>query len=267
MKRSFHTLLNDGVRVLKEDSLTGLIALYKPSLIKSHPNTNLSETKSLLTCIYDHNNECYIDNSNNNKVWLLNRLDSITSGIILVSTNEKTALSVKKEFANRKVIKHYKALVFGSNKALTINKKIKWTNNITIDHHHNSSSSNSKGKLRALSSTSNNTDNLIAISYASLDKCIDDNPSMLLIDLQPMTGYTHQLRLQSSQHGLPIVGDKIYGNFNLNKLFNEKYTSLNKRLYLHSYSIHLKYEFNNKQYEFQCVSSIQNEPGFSTLIN
>ena len=265
MNRSFHTLLNNGVRVLKEDSLTGLIALYKPPLIKSHPNTNISDTKSLLTCIYDHNNECYIDN--NNKVWLLNRLDSITSGIILVSTNERTALSVKKEFANRKVIKHYKALVFGSNKALIINKKIKWTNNITIDHHHHHSNSNSKGKLRALSSTSNNKDNLIAISYASIDKCIDNNPSMLLIDLQLITGYTHQLRLQSSQNGLPIVGDKVYGNFNLNKLFNEKYTSLNKRLYLHSYSIHLKYEFNNKQYEFQCVSSIQDEPGFSTLIN
>ena len=262
MNRSFHTLLNNGVRVLKEDSLTGLIALYKPSLIKSHPNTSIADTKSLLTCIYDHNNECYIDSNNNNKkLWLLNRLDSITSGIILVSTNERTALSVKKEFANRNVIKHYKALVFGSNKALTINKKIKWTNNITIDHHHHHSNSNSKGKLRALSSTSNNKDNLIAVSYASIDKCIDNNPSMLLIDLQPITGYTHQLRLQSSQNGLPIVGDKVYGNFNLNKLFNEKYTSINKRLYLHSHSIHLKYEFNNKQYEFQCVSSIQDEPG------
>ena len=91
--RSFHTLFNDGVRILKQDTLTGLIALYKPSLIKSHPNTNTPDTKSLLTCIYDHNNECYIDKDNNNKkLWLLNSLDSITSGIILVSSNEITAL-------------------------------------------------------------------------------------------------------------------------------------------------------------------------------
>lgn len=261
--RLFHTLLNDGVKVLKEDINTGLIALYKPSGLKSHPNKSSSDTTSLLksSCLYDYNNEYYTNNTIDKKIYLLNRLDSMTSGIILVSTNKDTAKSIKKEFAKRTITKNYKALVFGSEKVFNSNKKIKWTNNITIEHH--------KDKVRALSSSMNNKDNLVAISYANLDKVINNNPSILLINLQPMTGHTHQLRIQCSQNGLPIIGDKIYGNFNLNKIFNEKNTILPKRsrLFLHSYSIHLHYTLDNKQYEFQCESLLQNEPGFSSLLS
>ena len=249
-------LFNKNVRILKEDSVTGLIALYKPAGLKSHPNSSICDKQSLLTsCIYDHKAECYINNSNR-KLFLLNRLDSVTSGIILITEKEDTALSIKKEFLKRRVTKQYKALVFGSEKSFTNNKRTKWSDNISIDH--------SGNKLRALSSTNNDSSHL-AISFVNLEKKINDNPSILLINLEPLTGFTHQLRAQCAQHGLPIVGDKVYGNFSLNKLFNDK-NCLNRRIYLHSFSIQVNYELHKQSYQFSCESTLKDEPGFNNLI-
>jgi 23S rRNA-/tRNA-specific pseudouridylate synthase len=235
-------LLNKGVKVLKEDPLTGLIAVYKPYLLKSHPNKSI-DNESLLICEYDHNNECYIDNENNTKIFLLNRLDSTTSGVILLSTNSITSKVIKKEFSKRTVIKNYHALVFGTEDVFKNNKTLKWCNNIIINKNNND-------KLRASASILNN--NIEAISYVNLIKKIDDDPNVLLINLRPTTGFTHQLRIQCGLNGLPIVNDKIYGNFNLNKIFNQKKNmNYKKRLYLFSKSIELNYIIDNEQYEFK----------------
>ena len=233
-------LFNKGVKILKEDTATGLIAVYKPYLLKSHPNKKI-DNESLLLCEYDHNHECYIDNENKSKIWLLNRLDSTTTGIILLSTNPVTSKAVKKEFTNRTVIKNYHALVFGSDLAFKNDKTLKWCNNITINK-------NDTDKIRVSSSS---TSNLEAITYVNMIRKIDDDPSVLLINLQPKTGFTHQIRIQCEINGLPIVGDKTYGNFTLNKIFNRKRIDYKKRLYLHSFSIQLTYIIDNKQYEFK----------------
>jgi hypothetical protein len=107
---------------------------------------------------------------------------------------------------------------------------------------------NNIDKLRTSSSSNNNIE---AISYVNLIKKIHDDPSVLLINLRPKTGFTHQLRIQCGLNGLPIVGDKIYGNFTLNKLINHKRTNHKKRLYLHSFSIQLTYFIDDKQHEFK----------------
>lgn len=240
MNKLLNNLLNKGVKVLKVDEVTGLIAVYKPYLIKSHPNTSIDK-ESLLTCEYDHNNQCYNDKENKFKIWLLNRLDSTTTGIILLSTNLMTSKAVKKEFSNRTVIKNYHALVFGSEAVFKNIKTLKWCNNLVVNK-------NNIDKLRTSSSSNNNIE---AISYVNLIKKIHDDPSVLLINLRPKTGFTHQLRIQCGLNGLPIVGDKIYGNFTLNKLINHKRTNHKKRLYLHSFSIQLTYFIDDKQHEFK----------------
>ena len=41
-----------------------------------------------------------------------------------------------------------------------------------------------------------------------------------MVTLAPMTGFKHQLRLVLQARGLPIVGDPLYGNFELQKMLN-----------------------------------------------
>ena len=38
-----------------------------------------------------------------------------------------------------------------------------------------------------------------------------DGAGWWLLELQPLTGRMHQLRLQSSARGMPVVGDLLYG--------------------------------------------------------
>jgi hypothetical protein len=110
---------------------------------------------------------------------------------------------------------------------------------------------------------------------------------MMLLELKPKTGYTHQLRYQCALHDFPIVGDKIYGNFKLNRssevcakahvvtlvdqaksdtshdmqmsLVDSSQENVNpdfKRLFLHSYSIEFQYEHDDQLFNFRAVSKL-----------
>ena len=59
---------------------------------------------------------------------------------------------------------------------------------------------------------------------------------MALLELQPKTGRTHQLRIQCANRGLPIVGDRTYGDFSKNRLLQDM------DLLLHSESIELSFK-------------------------
>ena len=89
--------LGRGVRVLKSDA-NGLFALYKPADVMSHPNDEKASKQSLINAPYDYEKEIFLvappKESTGNKptpIWLIHRLDSATSGIILVSTNAAVA--------------------------------------------------------------------------------------------------------------------------------------------------------------------------------
>jgi tRNA pseudouridine65 synthase len=47
------------------------------------------------------------------RLWLINRLDSATSGLILAAADEALAREVRAQFQRRQVRKVYQALVFG----------------------------------------------------------------------------------------------------------------------------------------------------------
>ena len=61
---------------------------------------------------------------------------------------------------------------------------------------------------------------------------------MALLELQPKTGRTHQLRIQCANRGLPIVGDRTYGDFQKNKEWGKGGTA--ERLCLHAKTISLR---------------------------
>ena len=44
-----------------------------------------------------------------------------------------------------------------------------------------------------------------------------NNYGLCLVKLEPLTGLTHQLRVQCAKHGMPILGDATYGDFKANR--------------------------------------------------
>ena len=44
-----------------------------------------------------------------------------------------------------------------------------------------------------------------------------NNYGLCLVKLEPLTGLTHQLRVQCAKHAMPILGDATYGDFRANR--------------------------------------------------
>lgn len=221
--------LHHGVTVISMSD-DGIIALNKPKGILSHPNSSKDHDKALLICSYNPLTETYTYNGLT--IWLLHRLDEGTSGVILLSTCENISKTIKQMFANRQVFKTYLALVFGSVNKRSVEHEV-WTDEMTI-----------KGVRRS------------AVTQVEYDhKCMSIFayfPPVVLLRLYPKTGFTNQLRRQCAMRGLPIVGDRLFGNFDLNKEFtrvNGKAVNGNSvnRMFLHSHTIRL--DCNGRMFE------------------
>ena len=102
----------------------GLMAVEKSAGVLSHPNRKSDFGRALLAATYDEEKEAYrveTDDGELRLVYLLNRLDSATSGLVLLTTNPKVRTEVLRAFEKKQVRKLYAALVFGfSRKGLPI---------------------------------------------------------------------------------------------------------------------------------------------------
>ena len=215
----------------------GLIALHKPHEVLSHPNSSRDIRRSLIMAPYCYREEAFVidskmSNGNQFKIWLLHRLDSSASGIILVSDNEVIANIIKQQFRDRKVKKYYKALVFGHPPYTNM----QWEDNVNVQR--------GTGRLRTVSG-----DQLHANTVARVLQKFDDYPKRSLLELAPITGRTHQLRYQCASRNFPIVGDEIYGDFKLNKIYRKIHGD--KHLHLTFDHVQLRYCFNGIEYDFE----------------
>lgn len=79
-----------------------------------------------------------------------------------------------------------------------------------------------------------------------LNKCVIAGKYTLLeVDL--LTGRTHQIRVHLASIGFPIVGDKVYGNEKVNVEVNEKYGLT--RQWLHAFR--LSFNLFDHEYSFE----------------
>ena len=223
-----------GVKILKIDP-NGLLAVEKPTGVMSHPNRKSDLGKALLQAHYDSKEQAYRvvdDEGEETLVFLLNRLDSATSGVVLLSLNDEIVGEVKAAFERKRVEKIYKALVFGAPRGGSPS----WKDRINVKSDGHKARASGGGGLLA--------------ETRLLDvKRFPGPPLTSLLTLQPITGRTHQLRIQTSKRGMPIVGDRTYGNFQKNRAFGR--SGKHQRLCLHCESTKLEYRYKGKSFKFQ----------------
>lgn len=228
-----------GVKVIKQDP-NGLWALDKPVGILSHPNKAADRGRSLLQLKFDPEDEAYVlsgSDAEPRRIWLLNRLDSATSGLILIALDPEVAAAVRDAFKQRRVHKIYQGLVFGHARV----KSQEWVDRMAI-------------KAGANQVRASGTGGLSAETTMKRIRLIPGPPALSLLELIPHTGRTHQLRYQSSKRRLPIVGDQTYGNFQWNRDFARR--TGNKRLFLHSGSVQLEYQYQGRRHTFTAQSPL-----------
>ena len=223
------------VTVITVDA-NGLAALAKPAGVLYHPNSPGEEKRSLLQASYDMEGEFYnwTDPQGSHRIWLLNRLDSATSGVILLCKNDELAGVMKEHFRRKRIRKVYNAMVFG--KAPTGMQL--WRDRLEIQKQ--------AGRIR--------TTTRGHIPCESRMTLLRGWGSLSLIRLEPVTGRSHQLRVQCAKRNLPIVGDATYGDFARNRDFQRSMG--NNRLFLHSLETTFDYEFHGQRTFFSAVAPL-----------
>lgn len=230
-----------GVRVLRAKD--GLVALLKPAGVLSHPNDGAADPRAILTCGYNLDAERF--DWDGGSAWLLHRLDSATSGVLLFAEDEILAKEVKKAFQTRAVKKSYRALVFGAPRQ----KLQTWTDSLRIEKR--------DGLKRAV-------DNRHAIATGAPSSAVTEmqllhksRDGVSLLSLEPQTGKMHQLRVQCARRKLPIVNDGNYGDFKWNREFAR--VTGHKRLFLHAMTLELEIDHAGERLEFKVEAPLPEE--------
>lgn len=231
--------LNRAVRLLASNE-DGLVAIEKPAGALSHPNDPEDIPRSVVVASYDYQGEYYFwkdDDGVERRVWLVNRLDSPTSGVLLLALNEAINETVKQVFATHKATKIYFALVRHVPRASAGT----WSDKLKKDLVNGTRVIKKERLVPAKS------------GFQVIKKPTGGFPVSLL-KLAPITGRTHQLRVQCKKHGHPIVGDRTYGHFGFNKEIVLE-TGI-KRMMLHSTETVVNYTYQGKVRSFRARSEL-----------
>ncbi|HMO12608.1 MAG TPA: RNA pseudouridine synthase [Pirellulaceae bacterium] len=123
------------------------------------------------------------------------RLDRPASGVMVFATDRKTTNQLCKQFEARTVQKTYWAIVSGDVEPV----RAQWSDWMC------KVPDEARSEIVAASS---NGAQLAVLNYRVLArKC-----GFSLLEISLETGRTHQIRLQTSNRGFPIVGDELYGS-------------------------------------------------------
>lgn len=161
---------------------------------------------------------------------IVHRLDKDTSGIMIIAKNRKAQGYLGDLFKERKIQKRYYALVEGEFPSemevdsFLVRDPISHIKMTSVSYsYHRHKTAHQTGFRRA-------------ISYIKKIKQFD---RYSLVEVSPLTGRTHQIRVHCASMGYPILGDALYG----------KRSELIDRQALHAYSLSFKYQ--GKQFDYQ----------------
>ena len=133
------------------------------------------------------------------RLAIIHRLDKETSGVLVFAKTTEANRSLTAQFASRAVRKKYLLLTDRKvkEKVFTAGSTL-----VRVGDKYMSRSSQSAGQR---------AETRFAVA-AVLDR-------RTLIAAEPVTGRTHQIRVHAAEHGLPILGDTLYGGTKAERVF------------------------------------------------
>ena len=147
---------------------------------------------------------------------IVHRLDKDTSGLIIIAKNNDAFYFLKKQFQDHTIKKSYKALVYGKPKEQSgiINSPL--------------------GRIGMKRTTQMTGKKLIDGKESVTEyKTLKSFRNFTLLEVQPKTGRTHQIRVHLKSIGCPVAGDIVYAPRGW-----QRPDGLN-RLFLHAYKLEL----------------------------
>ncbi len=168
-----------------------VIACVKPHGVLSQNEKNGVGDITMLSLVSEHIGS---------EADLVHRLDRPTGGIMIFSKNKKASGQLSQCLADKtKCIKEYLAVVSGAPKE----EKGEFRDFLFKDA--------KKGKSFVVDSARKGAKEAV-LSYEVLASAEGEHGRLSLIKIRLGTGRTHQIRVQFSSRGMPVVGDGKYGS-------------------------------------------------------
>ncbi len=175
--------------ILYEDNQ--IIAVNKPAALLTQAPPGIPSLEALL--------KAWIKEKRNKPAGVYlgvpHRLDRPVSGAIVFARNSKAARRLAEQFQQRKAEKVYWALVEGDVQP-EAGKWEDWLRKIPEESRTEIAAPESPGAKPAV------------LNYRKLQSLLGAS----LLEIRPLTGRSHQIRVQAASRGHPIVGDFIYGS-------------------------------------------------------
>jgi len=156
------------------------------------------------------------------KVFIVHRLDKITSGVMVFARDADTHRALNIQFENHEAQKTYHAILEGNPK--WDEKTAKHPLRANVGHKHRTMVDNKNGK-----------------PSETRFKVIKRYPQSALVEAKPMTGRTHQIRVHAYALGHPLVGDTLYGAQEMHRI---------PRPMLHAQSLSFIHPATNERIKF-----------------
>ena len=164
---------------------------------------------------------------------VVHRLDQDTSGLLIMARGIEAQRRISKAFETRQIHKRYMAVVVGKPEPTEKDADgwawiegailLDWPNRPLHIIHPDGKPSQSRWRM------------------------LESSDSASLIELEPVTGRTHQLRVHMQSIGHPMLGDSLYAPHEVR--------ALTPRLMLHAKSIRLAHPFTTEPLSFDVTQT------------
>ncbi len=134
------------------------------------------------------------------KIFIVHRLDKITSGVMVFARDAETHRALSLQFEGHEAQKTYHAIVEGNPK--WEEKTARHPLRANVGHKHRTMVDNKNGKP-------SETHFRVIKRYQARPELGREESA--LVEAKPMTGRTHQIRVHAYALGHPLVGDVLYG--------------------------------------------------------
>jgi len=176
------------VSIIYEDA--DLVVVNKPSGMVVHVGAGV-KSGTLVNALLHHIGKLSASGGEH-RPGIVHRLDKMTSGLLIVAKNDLAHRVLAEQFKSREVHKTYTALVHGRIAAETG----KISNPVGRDPRR-------RVRMKA--------GGIRARDALTIYRVTRRFPHFTLVEAEPHTGRTHQIRVHFAALGHPVVGDTLYG--------------------------------------------------------